>query len=467
MALAVGALLASVAVLSIYVLGRLLENELDRTLLRIAEVEAEAGASATAANFQFHEAVLVARGDAVLPELARYAQLLAGDGTVLLRSRDKGAVDLTVPAEALAELRRGGIVWATHQGPAGELFRSLLYPLSLGGARRGEYTLQVTAPYLPISETVEAFAWYLGIMTIGATLVAFVMGWRGAKLALRPTRDIASQAEALEAGSLSARITAHENVAEFRQLVGVLNAMLDRLERAFESQRRFTADASHELRGPLNVLRGEMEVALKRPRAEAEYRVVLERCRGEVLRLARLAEDLLTLARADAGALTPRRGMLDLYEVADSVVARCRPLAGQRSVTLALDGGSVWLRGDAGLLERAIENLVDNAIKHTPPGGRVSVAVGTGDPATVVVRDTGPGIPPEHQTQLFDRFFQANPARPRARGTGLGLSIARAAALVHGGNLTFEGNSPGAVFRLAVPVAVDEPMAVVGAATAQ
>lgn len=463
-AVAVGALLASVAILSIYVLGRLLENDLDRTLLRIAEVEAEATASSTGASFQF-QAVLLGSRDPILPELARYAQLLARDGTVLLRSRNMGLLHLGVPSEALAQVQGGGIAWATHHRPGGERFRSLLYPLSLVGADPGDFILQVTAPYLPITETVGAFTWFLGILFIGATAVAFVMGWRGASVALRPTRDIAAQAEALEVGSLSARITAHENVAEFRQLVRVLNAMLDRLERAFESQRRFTADASHELRAPLNVLRGELEVALKRPRTEPEYRIVLERCRGEVLRLSQLAEDLLTLARADAGALIPRPGLLDLYEVADAVVARYRPLAAERSVALALDGGTVWLRGDAGLLERAVENLVANAIKHTPPGGRVSVAVGTSDPATVVVRDTGPGIPPEHVAQVFDRFFQANPARPRARGTGLGLSIARAAAEVHGGSLTFEGNSPGAVFRLAVPIAVDQPTPVVGAAT--
>lgn len=462
-ALSVGALLATVAVASGYALKELLENDLDATLLRIAETEAETGAERAPGEFQFHEGVLLTREDPALPELTRYAQVLARDGTVLFRSRNLSN-DLPSPPEAVAEAIAGGLAWVTHRDATGERLRSLFYPLPLARAGRSERVLQVIAPYQPLLDTVAAFAGFVGILTIGATAVAFIMGWRGAGMALRPTRDIAAQAQALEAGSLSARITAHADVAEFHQMVKVLNDMLDRLERAFQSQRRFTADASHELRGPLNVLRGEIEVALSRPRGEAEYRLVLERCRDEVLRLARLADDLLTLARADAGALAPRRAPIDLFDVAESVVSRYRPVAAERQARLQLEGRTVWIQGDGQLLERAVANLVDNALKHTGVGGLVTVRVTPADPATITVRDTGPGIPPDHVPHLFERFFLPDPARPRAHGAGLGLAIARAAAEAHKGTLTFEGNAPGAVFRLALPVDAGTGAAVVGVA---
>ncbi len=462
-AVAVGILLSATAIVSLYVLGRLLENDLDATLLRIAEVEAGAGASATGTSFQFHEAILLTKADPAIPELSRYAQLLTGDGAVLLRSQTL-ARDLPIPMDALASARAGSVAWSTHAGPGGARFRSLLYPLFLLGADHGDHVLQVAAPYAPLAETVRRFGWMLGILTLGATGIAFVMGWRASDLALRPTREIAAQAGAVELGAVDARITAHQDVAEFRELVRVLNAMLDRLQQSFESQRRFVADASHELRSPLNVLRGEIEVALKRPRTDTEYREVLARCREEVLRLGGLVNDLLTLARADAGALQPRLEPVDLYEIATAVADRYRPLAGDREIALTVNGDHRWVQADAALLERAVSNLVDNALKHTGSGGRVEVLVEPGNPSSVVVRDSGAGVAGEDRDKLFERFFQADPARPRDQGTGLGLAIARAAAEAHGGTLQYEGNDPGAVFRVLIPAPViPAPDAVVGA----
>jgi two-component system OmpR family sensor kinase len=257
----------------------------------------------------------------------------------------------------------------------------------------------------------------------------------------------------LEAGALDARITAHADVAEFQRLVSVLNAMLSRLDTAFQGQRRFTADASHELRGPLNVLRGELEVALKRPRTEAEYREVLHRCREEVLRLVGLANDLLLLARADAGSSAGRIEILDLYETAQSVLERYRPLAAERGLTLRLDGVPAAIGGDGELLERAIANLVDNAVKYAAAPGTIDIEVAAVPQPSLTVRDSGPGIPAHLVPMLFQRFLRGDPARRRADGAGLGLSIAQAAAHGLGGSLEFLGNSPGAVFRLSLPSA--------------
>ena len=434
---------------TVLTLRSLLWRQLDATLVRIAETEAQAGAAATSSDFQFHEGVLIAPDDAV-PELSRYAQVLTSDGQPVQRSRNLPQ-PLELPPSALREAVEGRLGWVTHQTADGTRLRSLAYPLRLVGEAHGHHVLQVAAPTAPVEATVLRFAALVAALALILTVTAYGMGWRIAGTALSPTREITAQAEALGAGSLSSRITAHADVAEFGRLVDVLNAMLDRLDAAFRSQRRFTADASHELRAPLNVLRGEIEVALKRPRSPEEYQVVLHRCRDEVLRLTYLASDLLLLARAEAGPSTDQPEELDLHELAAATVDRYRATAAERGVSLTLEGSTAPIRGHGDLLERAISNLVDNAVKYATVPGQVTVRVASGPTSSLEVRDSGPGIPPAQVEHLFERFYRGDPSRPRAEGTGLGLAIARAAVEAQGGTLTFEGNGPGAVFVLRVP----------------
>ena len=443
-------LFVSVGVACILALRSILYAQLDGTLLHLAEVEAKAGAATTGSEFEFHEGVLLAARDAPAAELTRYAQLWTRDGDPLVRSGNL-PVDLELPGEALGTAREGGVGWATHEWQ-GRVIRSVAYPLRLVGAAHGVHILQVAAPIAPVRETVSQFAILVGALTVLATGAAYALGWGLAGVALRPTREITAQAEAIEAGTLSERITAHADVLEFTRLVTVLNAMLDRLDRAFEGQRRFTADASHELRGPLNVLRGDIEVALRRERSPEEYRETLDRCRQEVVRLSRLASDLLVLARSDAGLPLEQRVEIDLHALAARISERYRPLASQRNVRIDVCGSSAEVAGDPRLLERVVANLVDNAVKHSPPGAAVHVTVEHADGnVALTVRDDGPGIPPEQVPRLFTRFFRGDPARPRAEGSGLGLSIARAGAEAHKGVLEYLGDTSGAVFRLTLP----------------
>jgi two-component system OmpR family sensor kinase len=450
--LTVGALFVAVAAASVVVIRALLIEQLDATLLRVAELEAKLGGEPGGPGFRFTESLSFSGPAGSLPEVTRYAEVWHRDGTPVIRSSSLEA-DLPLPAGALAEAGTGRVIWSTLRLADGAPVRSLLYPLRPIGEAHGEHVLQVAAPLAPIDQTVRKFALLMGSLATGVMAVAYLMGWREAQNVLRPMGEITDQAAALGAASLSARITAHAQVMEFKSLVMVLNEMLARLERAFQSQRRFTADASHELRAPLNVLRGEVDVALKRPRTDAEYRDVLQRCREEVIRLTRLSADLLTLARADAGTPADQLEPLDLYDVAASAVERYQPVASRRGLRIRIEGRSAVVRGSSELLDRAIANLVDNAVKYANVPGEVLVSVADGETASVQVRDTGPGIAPRHLSQLFERFFRADPARPREEGSGLGLAIARAAAEAHGGTLTFEGNAPGggAVFRLRIP----------------
>lgn len=371
-ALTMLAILVAVGAAAIVSLRVILARQLDETLLQLAEVEARAGASATGPAFRFHEGVFLAGSSLQSSELTRYAELWTAEGAPVVRSANLGVRDLPLPAPAMAEAKRGNIGLATHRWE-GASYRTLVYPLRLVGAAHGSHFLQVTAPLDPLRSTVWRFGLFTLLLALGGTAAAFAGAWMFAGLATRPAQEIAAQAEAIEAGTLSARITAHAEVSEYGRLVGVLNAMLDRLDRAFQAQRRFVADASHELRSPLTVLKGDINVALRRERSVEEYRRALESSREEVDRMSALAANLLTLARADAGLPPDQLRPVDLAEVARRAVEGSRVAAAQGGLELRLESSPAPARGDAGLLERAVGNLVENAVKYSLPGARVEV----------------------------------------------------------------------------------------------
>jgi len=442
-------LILALGVVATATLRTLLLRQLDGTLLHLAEVEAEAGAAQTGSEFTFHEGVLLSARTAAGAELTRYAQLWASDGRPLVRSANLTR-DLLLPADALERARAGRVTWDTHLW-SGQRLRCIVYPLKLVGAAHGHHLLQVAAPLEPLDRTIRNFRLFGLVLTLLAVAAAFGMGWRIAGTALRPTAEITAQAEAIRVGTPSPRITAHANVKEFAQLVRVLNGMLARLDEALTTQRRFTADASHELRGPLTALRGELDLALKRERGVAEYRAALERCRDEVIRLTRLATDLLTLARTDAGLAVQDVADLDLHVLVTRVLERFRASAAEREVRLVLRGEAAPVRADPAMLERIVGNMVDNAVKYTAVGSAVELEIGGAEDVTLTVRDHGPGVAPADVPRLFNRFYRGDGAWHQAGGTGLGLAIARAAAQAHGGRLEYVGNAPGAVFRLSLP----------------
>ncbi len=443
------ALMLVMGVVSAFALRTILYRQLDGTLVHLAEVEAQAGAAHTSSQFEFHEGVFLSASPGSSAELTRYAQLWTNQGEPLTRSRNLPA-DLRLPADAVEAARDGRITWDTHLW-RGERLRCVVYPLQLVGAVHGVHLLQVAAPLVPLERTLRDFVLLGLLLTLLAVGAAFGIGWRIAGAALHPTAEITAQAEAIREGTTAPRITANADVDEFARLVQVLNAMLGRLDRASAVQRRFTADASHELRGPLTALRGELDLALKRARSPEEYQATLARCREEVIRLTRVATDLLTLARNEAG-LTPQDTTdVDLRLVAERVVGRSQAVAGERGVRIVLTGPPATVRGDPAMLERVVGNLLDNAVKHSPDGGAVAIDLEAHDTVLLTVRDQGSGISLEDQAQLFNRFFRGNRQRRDGESTGLGLAIAKAAAEAHDGRLEFVGNNPGAVFRLVLP----------------
>jgi len=279
-----------------------------------------------------------------------------------------------------------------------------------------------------------------------ALLVAGAGGFLLATRSLAPLRWMAEQAKSITHKNLDRRLdigAAHE---ELQVLADSFNELLSRLDQSFETMRRFVADASHELRTPLAVIRGEADVALGHDRSATEYQESLVIIQDEARRLTRLVDDLLNLARADAGHVNLR---IEEFYLNDLVAECCRTFqtaAGSKQIDLqCICPGDVTFRGDPELIRRLVLNLLDNAIRHTPEGGRILVKLETsGSELRIRVADTGIGIPPEAAPHIFERFYRGDQARSRQNGGfGLGLSIVQWIAESHHGAVDFT-SEPGA-----------------------
>jgi heavy metal sensor kinase len=325
----------------------------------------------------------------------------------------------------------------------GEPFRVRVVPITQDGAIAG--ALEVGRAADDAADTLGSLLLILGVAYPVTLALASLGGVFLASRALAPIDKLTRLANRISAEDLSQRLDLRLPDDEIGRLARTFDDMIARLDDAFRRQRQFTADASHELRTPLTAVKGQVEVALNRPREADTYREVLQNVNEEVDRLIRLVGSLLTLARADAGQIPFSPETVDVGDLVSAAVEQVRPAAQQRNVELVLaPGPPVTLRADEDLLLQLLLNLLDNAVKYTPSGGRVS-AGWTADGARVElwVRDTGAGIAPEHLPHIFDRFYRADKARSRAEGgVGLGLSICRWIAEAHGGSISVE-SAPG------------------------
>ena len=284
----------------------------------------------------------------------------------------------------------------------------------------------------------------LGLAGIGGYLLA--------THSLAPLNWMAAQAQEITGSNLNRRLEIGHAAEELLVLAASFNELLARLDQSFEAMRRFVADASHELRTPIAVIRGEADVALSHDRGAAEYKESLAIVLDESRRLSRLVDDLLNLARADAGRVKLEAQEFYFNELLAECCRSMQTLAAASGITLECRStGDVQFRGDEALLRRLVINLLDNAIRYTPPGGKVSAVLETGDDAVRIrISDTGVGIPPEAAPHVFDRFYRADKARSRQDGGfGLGLSIVKWIAESHDGTVELTRNpGPGTTFTV-------------------
>lgn len=296
-----------------------------------------------------------------------------------------------------------------------------------------------------------------------ALLLAAGSGYWLAGRGLSPIQRMADEAEAIHAGRLDARLPVDNPHDEPGRLAIAFNALLARLEAAFGELRRFTADASHELRTPLTVIRSVGEVGLREPHSEAEYRNLIGTMLEEVDRLTLLTTMLLELTRAEGGSATMKRNPIDLRDLIRDAAGFLGVLADEARVRIELDlpADPVSVIGDWTMLRQALVNLLDNAIKHSPPGAVAALACRVqGDLVEATVSDQGEGIAAEQLRRIFDRFYRVDAARSRQDGNrsggfGLGLAIARWAVEAHGGRIEVESTpGQGSVFRIVLPAPI-------------
>jgi heavy metal sensor kinase len=398
-------------------------------------------------------------------ELHTYAREVAS----ALRPAVGGRFDLDLASEAAAYFfrREGGRPYYVIWGPDGSLIDQSDPDLAVGrpgstAPGRREVSIRTAAmATVLVGRDITDFQrerWRLfrNVLLAGlATLaIAIFGGWFVAGRALAPIKRISRTAEAMSAGDLDARIAVERTESELEQVASTLNDAFDRLRLAVEQQRRFTADASHELRTPISVLRAETEWALGRDRGAQEYKDALAVCRRAALRMQDTVERLLTLVRAEVMADAVESEPIAMRGLIDAVVAWLAPVAQERDVRVVVTGQSLTVRGDPAQLREALNNVVANAIIYNKPGGSVTITVReNGDRACVEIVDTGVGIPADAVPRVFDRFFRVDKARSREiGGSGLGLSIARTILAAHGGHITCTSEpGVGSVFVISLP----------------
>jgi two-component system OmpR family sensor kinase len=296
----------------------------------------------------------------------------------------------------------------------------------------------------------------VALIIIVVLALAAVSGLLLARRALRPVSETADAVKRISDRNLHERLPEPDTRDEIDRLIKVLNELLRRLDQAFDTQRRFTSDASHEIGTPLTVLKGTTEVALLQQHTPQEYEAILRSNLEEIERLSKLTSNLLLLARSDAGEPQITKDIISLDEQVSSVVSRVLPQAEERRIELDMSKAApVFVEADAVALQQITLNLINNALRYTEPGGHVRINVFREDgTARVEVADTGVGISAEDLPRIFDRFYRANSARRQEpTGSGLGLSICQTLAEAHGGRIEVESQpGNGSRFTLVLPV---------------
>jgi len=373
-------------------------------------------------------------------------------GGVIAQAGVSDAGDVPVDPAAVATALAGRDNFETVRS-GGEPIRIYTAPVDHAGWVVGVVQLGLSLD--EVRETLVAFLAILGVALPATLALASLGGVLLAGRALRPVDQITRAAQTISAGDLSRRLNLDLPDDELGRLARTFDEMIARLDEAFRRQRRFTADASHELRTPLTVIKGNLSLALARPREAQDLWQVLVEVGDEVNRMNRLVERLLTLARAEAGQLPLHRQMVPLSHLLLEIVEQTRPLAEAKGLELVAHIASdLVAHVDADAITQVALNLLDNAIKYTPSPGRVRLSARPeSEGICIAVSDSGPGILAEHLPHLFEPFYRVDRARSRELGgVGLGLTIAHELVRAHGGDLTVHSvPGEGSTFSVYVP----------------
>jgi heavy metal sensor kinase len=431
-------------------LSRSLYRNLDHSLeLRAAELNNVIGILTNIRQGNFQEEL----GEVVL------LYFYSGDRLIKVSARD---TEIPQDSQLVEQALAGNSSFATIETVEGQRMRLYAVPFSPDRSDIVPRGPSIQPAVLVIgrstTEIEEALERLMHTLIIAVPLTMALAGGSGvflAKRALKPVEHITQTAGEIEESDLSRRIKVHTE-DELGRLASTLNQMIDRLEQAFSRQRQFTADASHELRTPLAVIQAESTLALQKERTASDYQASLEAISQEVTHMSAIIDKLLILARADAGKERLAFERVNLGELLHDLASDVKTLCQEKGIQFQLGQmENLIIKGDKASLNGMLLNLLDNAIRYTPNGGTVSVSLAReGQIATVAIKDTGIGIPPEHIPHIFERFYRADKARSRTEGgSGLGLAICQHIAEVHRGKIEVESQvGEGSTFSVSLPL---------------
>jgi two-component system, OmpR family, sensor kinase len=393
--------------------------------------------------------------EAYAPEQSgRFIRITRQDGAVLYQSgatREAYIGPADVPRPNPADFKR-----SFREEKGRESHRLMVYSEPYTSASGAQYLVETGASLAPVERVLNTLLRTLCLITPLILLAAAFGGHFLMQRPLRPLTALANHAERIGTNTLGERLPVIASGDEMERMSHSLNRMITRLEDALNHDRRFSADVSHELRTPLTILRGELEQLSQTPGLSEPMRDTLASALEEIVRMAKIVENLLAIARVDSGTEVMDRQCVDLSAIAEWIADQMHLLAAEKHISLrCITPGPVQIVADPARIKQVLVNLLDNSIKYTPEGGSIAIAVRVvQDKALLEVQDTGIGVPEASLPHVFKRFFRSDEARSReSGGTGLGLSIVQAICHAHGGSVNIESSEGfGTTVRVGLPL---------------
>lgn len=443
-----------------FTLSKSLYRDVDRKLRSIAELIASESIMPLS-KFGLNNVDQALEGLMNLKPIGKFIQVLDESGKIGKKSDNLRHIELPITLTALKNASRGVITFETNRSIGNIPLRIITYPII--EENHPVKIIQVASSLEEVEDALNTLFIILIITVPSALLIAVLGGQFLAYKALKPVDYITQTARHITSKNLNQRIPPTKVKDEIGRLIDTFNDMISRLDHSFRQIKQFTQDASHELKTPLTILKGEVEVTLRKERTPYEYQQTLRSNLEEINRMSQIVDDLLVLSKADSGELKIKKEMVNLNQVLDEVISHMEVLANEKGIRIETlnHNEDIHLYGDPLRLRELFLNLISNGIKYTEQGGLIRISIEKSNEnglknqfVKVIVSDTGIGISEEDKTKIFDRFYRVDKSRSRDQGgSGLGLSICKWIVESHKGEIKVESElGKGSSFIVKLPI---------------